>query len=195
MKLLPILLASAIATLGAAEPVSLFNGQNLDGWKSTAKGDFSYWSAKDGILHCQSGPEKKGSYLKTEKEYRDFTLVLELKYIAGTVNSGVMIRGEHDQIQIGISSSLKRDLSAAPYISGKGYPVESKKAIAAVKKDGWNTLKIEAKGSTYKTWLNGVKGITYTSETATKKGALSLQLHPGNAMKIDFRNIKITELK
>lgn len=195
MKILTFLLAASVSVLSAAEPVSLFNGKNLDGWKSSANGDFPFWTVKDGVLRAQSSPGKQGNYLWTKKEYASFVLTLDFKYGAGIIDSGVMLRGENDQIQIGISGSLKRDLTAAPYIPGKGYPVESKEAIAALKKDDWNTLKIEAKGNVYKTWLNGVEGITYTSESAKEKGPLGLQIHPGNEMQIDFRNIYIIELK
>ncbi|MEN8772116.1 MAG: DUF1080 domain-containing protein [Akkermansiaceae bacterium] len=174
---------------------SLFNGKDLTGWKSDAKGDFPYWTAKDGELHCQSGPKKKGSILWTTKEFTDFTLTLEFKNGEGTIDSGVMLKKAHDQIQIGISGSLKRDLTASPYIPGKGYPVEGKEAIAAVKPKDWNVLKIEVKGNTYKTWLNGVEGITYESKTAIDKGPLGLQLHAGKNMAISFRKIEITEHK
>jgi len=64
-----------------------------------------------------------------------------------------------------------------------------------VKPKDWNTLKITVTGSTYKTWLNGVEGITYTSQTAIDKGPLGLQLHGNRDMSISFRNIKITEKK
>jgi hypothetical protein len=101
---------------------SLFNGKDLTGWKSDAKGDFAYWTAKDGVLHCQSGPKKRGSVLWTTKEFQDFTLTLEYKLGHGTIDSGVMLKKNHDQIQIGISGSLKRDLTASPYIPGKRLP-------------------------------------------------------------------------
>ncbi|MGE9268804.1 MAG: 3-keto-disaccharide hydrolase [Verrucomicrobiales bacterium] len=192
MKIISSLLALTLASgLLHAEPTALFNGTDLSGWKSDAKGDFPYWTVKDGLLVCQSGPGKKGSHLWTEKEFRDYTLTLDFKYGEGTIDSGVMVRGGGDQIQIGISGSLKRDLTAAPYIPGKGYPVESKAAIEAVKQDDWNTLKIVVKGDTYQTWLNGVEGITYTSKTAKESGKIGLQLHGQRDMNISFRNIMI----
>ena len=106
-----------------------------------------------------------------------------------------MLKKNHDQIQIGISGSLKRDLTASPYIPGKGYPIEGKEAIAAVKPKEWNVLKIEVKGSTYKTWLNGVKAVTYDSKSAIEKGPLGLQLHGNRDMSISFRKIEIIEHK
>jgi hypothetical protein len=186
-----LILLAASTSLLHSEP--LFNGKDLTGWKSDAKGEFNYWSATDGTILCQSGPDKKGSHLWTTKEFTDFTITLEFKYISGKIDSGVMLRSEHDQIQIGLSGSLKRDLTASPYIPGKGYPVEATNAIAAVKQNDWNTLKIEVIGNTYRTWLNDIEGITYTSETAKQKGPIGLQLHNGNIMSLAFRNIEISE--
>lgn len=187
---IPILLLSLTAFL-SAEP--LFNGKDLNNWRVDSKSDHPHWTVKDGTIHCKSGPKNQASLLWTKKEFTNFTLTLEFKNGEGKIDSGVMLKRAHDQIQIGISGSLKRDLTAAAYIPKKGYPTESKEAIAAVKAKDWNTLKIEVKGNTYKTWLNGVEGITYTSETAIKKGPLGLQLHGGNTMEISFRNIEITE--
>jgi len=181
----------ALTAFAHAEP--LFNGKDLSNWRVDSKSKVEHWTVKDGTLHCQSGPKKAGSILWTNKEFTDFTLTLEYKNGEGTIDSGVMLKSAHDQIQIGISGSLKRDLTASPYIPGKGYPVEGKEAIAAVKPKDWNTLKIEVKGNVYKTWLNGVEGVTYTSETSKDKGPLGLQLHAGKNMAISFRNLEITE--
>lgn len=191
MKLLLFLLVPFSSLAGE----SLFNGKDLKNWRVEGKSDHPHWTVKDGTIHCQSGPKKKGSILWTKKEFTDFTLTLEYKLGEGTIDSGVMLKRSHDQIQIGISGSLKRDLTASPYIPGKGYPVEGKEAIAAVKPKGWNLLKIEVKGDTYKTWLNGIEGVTYTSETAIEKGPLGLQLHSGKEMAISFRKLEIVEHK
>ena len=172
---------------------SLFNGKDLSQWRVDSKSKVTHWTAQDGVIHCQSGPKKAGSLLWTKKEFTNFTLSLDFKLGEGTIDSGVMIKNAHDQIQIGISGSLKRDLTASPYIPGKGYPVEGKEAIAAVKPKDWNTLKIKVEGKTYQTWLNGVPGVTYTSESAVEKGPLGLQLHAGKDMSISFRNLEITE--
>jgi hypothetical protein len=189
MRIIPLFLA--LTAFANAEP--LFNGKDLSNWRVDSKSKVEHWTVKDGTIHCQSGPKKAGSILWTNKEFTDFTLTLEYKNGEGSIDSGVMLKGDHDQIQIGISGSLKRDLTASPYIPGKGYPVEGKEAIAAVKPKEWNTLKIEVKGNIYKTWLNGVEGVTYTSETAKDKGPLGLQLHAGKDMAISFRNLEITE--
>jgi len=63
----------------------LFNGKNLDGWKiyGTEK-----WIVEDGLLICESGPDKQYGYLSTNKTYKNFELTIEFKQEANG-NSGV----------------------------------------------------------------------------------------------------------
>ena len=89
---------------------------------------------------------------------------------------------------------LKRDLTASPYIPGKGYPVEAKGIKELLKLDDWNTLRIRAVGPTYTTWLNGEEVMNYTSASAIVEGPLGIQLHGGREMTIQYRNMGVTEL-
>ncbi len=171
---------------------SLFNGKDLTGWKAP-KGNI-WWIVEDGILKVRSGPDQKGSILWSEEEFTDFAVTLDFKFGEGIIDSGVHVKSQ-DQIQIGISGSLKRDMTASPYIPGKGYPVEAEGVKELLKMDDWNTLKIEVKGMTYVSYLNGKKVMTYTSESGKEKGPIGLQLHGKRDMSIDFRNIKVGELK
>jgi hypothetical protein len=169
----------------------LFNGKDLAGWKVPENN--IWYLVKDGILQIRSSPDQKGSVLWTEKEYENFVMELDFKFVAGTVDSGVHVRCE-DQIQIGISGSLKRDMTASPYIPGKGYPVEAEGVKELLKLDDWNHMRIEVRGMEYAVSLNGKKVMTYTSDTGKPKGPLGLQLHGGKDMSIDYRNLKIAEL-
>lgn len=173
-----------------AAPVSLFNGKDLTSWKVPK--DNKWWSVSDGNLVGENDPKKKGSILWTEKAYTDFVFETEFRY-EGRIDSGVFLRKNKEQIQIGISGSLKVDMTCSPYIAGKGYPVKAE--VAEILKVGeWNTLKIEAKGATYTVWLQGKKVMTYTSDSAAENGPIGLQVHPGKAMKIEFRKMQVTEL-
>ncbi|MCH1408473.1 MAG: DUF1080 domain-containing protein [Verrucomicrobiales bacterium] len=171
---------------------SLFNGKDLTGWKAP-EGNI-WWIVEDGILKVRSGPDQKGSILWSEEEFTDFAVTLDFKFGEGIIDSGVHVKSQ-DQIQIGISGSLKRDMTASPYIPGKGYPVEAEGVKELLKMDEWNTLKIEVKGMTYTSYLNGKKVMTYTSESGKEKGPIGLQLHGKRDMSIDFRNIKVVGLK
>ena len=170
----------------------IFNGKNLKGW--VVPENNIWWSAGDGVLSVKSGPEKKGSILWTEKEYEDFIVQTDFKMGEGTVDSGIFLRSEDQQIQIGISGSLQRDMTGSPYIPGKGYPVEAEGVKDLLKMDDWNTMKVRAKDNVYTVWLNGQEVMNYTSENVPEKGPIGLQLHPNNEMSIDFRNIMVAEL-
>lgn len=189
-----IILCFTLAMVPHQEPKmkKIFNGKNLKGW--VVPENNIWWSANDGILSVKSGPEQTGSILWTEKEYDDFVVQADFKMGEGTVDSGIFLRSEDEQIQIGESGSLKRDMTASPYIPGKGYPVEAKGVKELLKLDDWNTIKAQAKDNVYTVWLNGEEVMNYTSENVPDKGPIGIQLHPGRDMTIDFRNIMVADL-
>ena len=180
--------------LMAQEPklTKIFNGRNLKGW-IVPENNNNNWTASDGILYVKSSAEKKGSNLWTEKKYKNFIISAEFLMGEGIVDSGIFLRSENDQIQIGISGSLKRDLTASPYIPKLKYPVEANVKDILKLKD-WNTMKIKVVDKTYTVWLNGKEVMTYTSESIPESGPIGIQLHPGNEMSINYRNILLAEL-
>ncbi len=176
------------------ERKELFNGKNLDGWKIPSGNDQVGWyKAERGTLALRSGPKKKGSVLWTQRDYADFEVDFEFRFVDGVIDSGIHLRNS-DQIQIGISGSLKRDMTCSPYIPGKGYPVEAKNVSQLLKEKDWNQMKIRAVGPNYTTWLQGQEVMNYKSGSAKKKGPIGIQLHGNRNMKIDFRKITVTEL-
>ena len=171
-----------------------FNGADLAGWVVPANNH--WWTVSDGLLKVESGPERQGSTLWTEREYGNFIVELDFKFGEGTIDSGVFLRNDREQIQIGISGSLKRDMTGSPYLPSKsGYPVEAHGVAELLKADDWNTMTIVAKGKNYTVWLNHGHVLNYNSESAIAKGPVGLQLHKGNEMSISYRNIKIAELE
>ena len=181
------------STADDGELKSIFNGKDLTGWDVP---DSNIWfTVKDGVLKLENGPQKKGQTLWTSDEYENFEMEFDFKMGKGTVDSGVYVRNSREQIQIGISGSLKRDMTGSPYISGKGYPVEAKGVKELLKLDDWNTMKICAEGKKYTVWLGGEKIMTYESDSAIKKGKIGIQLHGNRVMSIEYRNLKARSLK
>ena len=169
----------------------VFNGKNLDGWVIPEPNNDN-WTVSKGILTVKSDDTRKGKTLWTEKHYKDFIVQADYKNVSGVIDSGIFLRSEKDQIQIGISGSLKRDLTGSPYVPGKGYPKEAD--LSSLKKDDWNTLKVKVVGNTYTVWLNGVEVMNYISEGIADEGPIGIQLHPGNVMNIQYRNILVAEI-
>jgi len=170
---------------------SIFNGQDLSGWKSN---NAVCWQVKDGILHAVNDPEQKGDVLQTEKAYKNFVFQADFKFGEGRIDTGIFLRDTKEQIQIGESGSLKRDMTALPYIPGKGYPIQVETAQGVFDREGWNTIKVQVAGNTYTTWLNGTEIMTYESETIVPQGPIGIQVHPKREMSVDFRNILAQEL-
>ncbi len=196
--LMIFILVFVSTTFGQAEASkmkSLLKGEDLKQW-NVPKNNI-WWSVSEGVLLAKSDPDKKGSTLWTKKKYTDFVVQMDFKFVDGTIDSGIFMRGEDEenpQIQIGISGSLKRDMTGSPYVPGAGYPVEAKGVKELLKQNDWNTLKASAIGNVYKVWLNGQEVMDYTLDNANLKGPVGLQLHPGNEMSIRFKNIQIKEL-
>ncbi|MCK0158027.1 DUF1080 domain-containing protein [Cellulophaga sp. F20128] len=170
-----------------------FNGKNLNAW--VVPSNNSWWTVKNGILNAKSGVNKEGSILWTKKEYTDFVIQTDFRFGQGTVDSGIFIRNDKQQIQLGISGSMQRDMTASPYIPGKGYPVEAENIKKLLKPQAWNTIKVMAVAGLYKVWLNDTLVMTYNSDNYIPKGPIGLQLHPDRDMEIDFKDIKIGEIK
>ena len=85
-------LASGCTVLGVSkkgeiEPgyVSLFNGENLDGWIIENNGQFA---ARDGLLVVNKGT----GWLRSEKEYGDFILKMDFRFLEKEANSGIFVR-------------------------------------------------------------------------------------------------------
>ena len=189
-----VFLTSATALVAGPKLKPIFNGKDLSGWEVPDGNDEAGWyKAVEGVLKIQSGPKKKGSILWSKKKYRNFVMEFDFRMGEGRVDSGVHVRTK-DQIQIGISGSLNRDMTCSPYIPGKGYPVEAKNIKKLLKPKGWNTMRIQAIGREYTVWLQGEKVMTYKSDSAIDEGPIGIQLHGGRVMGIDYRKLKLAEL-
>ncbi|MBI2435492.1 MAG: DUF1080 domain-containing protein [Candidatus Hydrogenedentes bacterium] len=82
------------------DPITLFNGQNLDGWQLTDPNQVNGWSAKDGLLindpvQAEGQPHKSYGNLRTTQEFEDFTLECDVNVLPKG-NSGIYLRGIYE---------------------------------------------------------------------------------------------------
>lgn len=180
-----------------AQSVSLFNGENLDGWEvfGTEK-----WYVEDGLLICESGPDAGYGYLGTEKEYKNFILDLDFKQEADG-NSGVFIRSSVDgttvsgwQVEVappgkhtgGIYESYGRQWLIKP---------EPKKDDA-LNYGEWNHMRIKVDGDQVTSWVNGTQMVFLEDKIIGEgKGSILLQIHDGGGIKVKWKNIELTPLE
>jgi hypothetical protein len=180
----------------AQESISLFNGENLDGWINHGE---EKWYVEDGELICESGPKGEYGYLSTEKFYKNFELTLEFKQEADG-NSGVFIRSTFDgtkvsgwQVEV---APPGKDTGGIYESYGRGWLIKpDPEKDQALKMGEWNTMKIRVDGPKVTSWLNGVEMVHLEDEKIGEgEGAIALQIHDGGGIKVKWRNIELIPL-
>ncbi len=197
MLIFTISLLSLFSTAQNNAEKSMFNGVNLDGWEihGTEK-----WYVEDGLLVCESGPDKEYGYLSNLQEYYNFELTLEFLQESDG-NSGVFFRSTFQgtkvsgwQVEV---APPNKDTGGLYESYGRGWLAqipEEKENI--LKMNEWNELKIVLIDGHITTWLNGQQMIDLEDDKiAEGKGSIALQIHSGGGIKVKWRNIIIKELK
>jgi len=178
------------------EKKSLFNGKDLTGW--TVHGT-EKWYVENGELICESGPDKQYGYLVSDKDYKNFELIVEFKQESNG-NSGVFFHSSIEGTKISGWQAEVAPLNlhtGGIYESyGRGWliqPVANREQYLKV--GDWNRLVVRLEGNEVGTWLNGQQMITLTDEKmGSGTGKISLQIHDGGGVKIRWRKIEIQEL-
>jgi hypothetical protein len=173
----------------ALEPV--FNGKDLTHFKTPQPNP--WWKVVDGVLVGENDPAKKGNVMYTEKAYGDFALEAEVRF-PENIDSGFMYGKPELQVQLGVSRSLKKDMTGSIYYKGK-YPGVAQGVDKLLKLGEWNTVRFEVRGKQTKVWLNGQHVLTWECPDEVKPGPIGLQVHGGVVMKVEFRSIKVGEIK
>lgn len=194
----------AFASMGQeAKWQDLFNGKNLKGWEvlnGTAE-----FSVKDGAI---IGTSKKGSpntFLATKKMYDDFILEFEFKVDDG-FNSGVQIRSSSSKdFQNGRVHGYQFEIDPTDRAWTGGiydearrgwlYPLtKNDEGRNSFKNLEWNKGRVEAIGSSIRTWVNGIPCADLIDDV-TLSGFIALQVHSvadsDVGKSVSFRNIKI----
>jgi len=206
LKTLFLICALSASTFAQKEKwTSLFDGKTLKGWKQL--GGKALYEVQNGEIVGTTVKETPNSFLTTEQEYGDFILELDLK-LDDTMNGGVQFRslslpdyqnGRVHGYQMEVDPS-DRAWSGAIYDEGRrdwlyipNINPEGKKAFKPVGQ--WNKYRIEAIGSTIRTWINGVP-TAHLIDDMTAKGFIALQVHSiygpmKEGMKIRWKNIRI----
>ena len=175
---------------------SIFNNKDLSGWivYGTEK-----WYVENGLLVCESGPDKKYGYLGTENFYKNFVLSLDFKQEANG-NSGVFFRSTVDGTKVSgwqVEVAPPGLHTGGIYESyGRGWLIKpDERKDSSLKMGNWNNLKVKVYKDTVTTWLNGKMMISLSDQKiGNANGRIALQIHDGGGIKVKWKNIKIQEL-
>ena len=195
--------------------VDLFDGKSLDGWtpfspakkqgKDIPPTDAKVWSVQDGVIHCEGKPS---GYLRTNKDYADYQLHLEWRWVGKPTNSGVLLHktgpdvlwptsveaqvmheNAGDFYLINLSSLIVNGKQLGPVV--KPYLRAKKLEPSSENPPGeWNRYDIVCEGDSIRLTVNGVLQNKGTGAKPSS-GAICLQ---SEGSPIQFRNIYLKPL-
>jgi len=197
----------------------IFDGKSLEGWDGDPKfwrvedGAITGQTTKD-------NPTKSNTFIiwRDGATVDDFEITLEYRIVGG--NSGIQYRsfelekwvlggyqadidasgrftgilyGERDR---GILANRGDKVVIGPDHKPKpaGKVGDSAEIGSKVRKEDWNEYRVIAKGNQLVHRINGVTTMEATDEDPSgrrMRGVLGLQLHAGDPMKVQFRNIRL----
>jgi hypothetical protein len=185
------------------QKVELWNGRDFTGWYLFIPGDSvdvnDVWSVRDGVVHCTGMPK---GYMRTEKDYANYTLHVEWRWVAEAGNSGVLLHAQApEQVWPSCIEAQLKSGSAGDFvlIRGNHITVDSKKHTNTEmylpipkKQEGiekpvgeWNSYKITCSDDQITIYVNGVLQ-NQGSQASLHSGKIALQ---SEGAPIEFRNI------
>jgi hypothetical protein len=168
--------------------VSLFDGRTLTGWHLMNGAKFV---VENGIIKHDVGH----GWLRSDKEYSDFNLRLEFRFMKPRQDGGVFLRAGKEgkdwpdkKYEVQVENSPRMAM-----VFGVQHDLNVELVQKVLKPDGeWNEYDIKIVGSRIEVRLNGELVTTSNSADALKRGYLGLQGEDGLH---EYRNIRIKVLR
>jgi hypothetical protein len=167
--------------------VSLFDGKSLDGWHLMNGAKFV---VEDGVIKHFQGH----GWLRSDKEYADFVVRLEFRFMKPRQDGGVFLRAVKEgkdwpdrKYEVQVENTRRMAM-----IFGAKHDLNVELVQKVLKPDGeWNEYDIKIVGSRIEVRLNGELVTTSDSADQLKRGYLGFQAEDGFH---EYRNIRIKEL-
>jgi len=217
----------ALVVSSAAAPggewIELFDGRTLDGW--SVHSGFAKYHVEDGVVVGTAVEGSPNSFLCTDEKFGDFILEFEVK-VDPRLNSGVQFRSLIAPEEMTMTSERegKTVERKIPKDRVYGYQVEittsggnsgnvydearrgrflddfsnKPEARAAFKDNEWNRYRVECKGDSIRTSINGVSCADF-KDSLTARGVIGLQVHglgkkDFQPYEVRWRNLRIKKL-
>jgi hypothetical protein len=198
-KLPDVPAAPDLSKVKYGEPIQLFNGKDLSGWKLINPKQANGFKVVDGVLVNDpvnpEGQRVNFGNLRTEKEFEDFKLTLEVNVPEGS-NSGVYLRGIYE-IQVVDSYGKELDSHNMGGLYSRVAPT-----VAAEKRGGeWQTMEMILCNRHVTVVLNGKKIIDNQPAYGPTGGAMQADVFKpgpiylqGDHGKVSYRNMVLTPI-
>jgi hypothetical protein len=168
----------------AKEPVSLFDGKTLGGWKVLG----CEAVVRDGAILLEAG----NGVLRTERKYKDYVFEVEWKALkADKWDSGIYIRCEDPPA--GAPWPKVYQVNLLKGMEGNVEELKDARSKGLVKPGEWNRFKLTVKGAKAELEING-KPAWKADGLKSPEGYIALQAEVPGGGQFLFRNIRILEL-
>ena len=190
-----------------ANHIDLFNGKDFTGWTFFMKGDANptnTWSVENGVIKCTGKPL---GYLRTEKDYRDYKLTVEWRFVKVAPNAdntgvlvhlqlpdklwpaGVQVQGRHGNqgdlfLMGGAESKEQKGMDANTALPKRG--PSNEKPVGE-----WDTVETICSGNSVKAYVNG-KLMNETTGCTISSGKIGIQSEGGE---IEVRKVFVEPVK
>lgn len=184
------------------KPITLISDNNLTGWRLIEEKLKNGWSVTNGVLtndpaQIQGQPHIRYGNLRTEQEFKDFKLKLEVNTPPKS-NSGVYLRGMYE---VQVADSYDRPLSSGGSLGAIYTRIAP--AVKAEKPAGeWQELEIVLYKRHVTVVLNGVTIIDNQPVDGPTGGAIQSDISApgpiylqGDHTAISYRNIVLTPIE
>jgi len=177
----------------------LFDGKTLKGWTPTPGGK---WEVRDGVIVGTSPKsERRHGILLSDRQYTNFVVKAQFRAIQGDsgfyfrvqrVNHAVSVKG----FQVEVDTT--QETGGLYETLGRGWVHKPTKEVVKQRKyqpGEWTDLELSAIDGNLTVKINGVVSTKLTNDTGSPSGHFGLQLHGSADLHVEFRNLKIKELK
>ena len=208
------------------EWIDLFDGKTLNGW--SIHSGFANYRVEEGAIVGTTVKGSPNTFLCTDKEYGDFILEFEVMVdprlnsgvqFRSTIAPEVLtywLRNDKGKLE---AKKVPEDrvhgyqveIAGAEVGTAGGIYDEARRAMieewgikkrtkaSKAFKDGqWNKYRVECKGQSIKTWVNGIPTADI-KDAMTSSGIIGLQVHSVSddtpTLEVRWKNIRLLELK
>ena len=191
-----IILATTPVTR-AAEFKPIFDGKTLKGWTPAPGGK---WEVKDGaIVGTSPKSERRHGILLTDKQYSNF--VVKAKFRVHSGDSGFYFRAERVKSAVSVHGfqvevDTSQETGGLYETGGRAWvhrPTAEVIKKRKYKKGEWTDLELSAIDRNIIVKINGVVSTELKNDKSRTRGHIGLQLHGGQVMHVEYKDIVISE--